>query len=78
MVRNRPFWGHRVERKRPIPNHAGTRAKVEIAIPAFGDKNQVSIDRAHGFIRKFTVISAAAHDGAQLKAVFNKARTRAG
>ena len=38
----------------------GTKAKVEIAIPVFGYKNHVSIDRAHGFIRKYAVTSAAA------------------
>ena len=53
----------------------GTKAKVEIAIPVFGYKNHVSIDRAHGFIRKFIVTSAAAHDGAQLKAVLDRDNT---
>jgi IS5 family transposase len=53
----------------------GSKAKVEIAIPVFGYKNHVSIDRAHGFVRKFTVTSAAAHDGAQLGAVLDKTNT---
>ena len=53
----------------------GTRAKVEIAIPVFGYKNHVSIDRAHGFVRRFTVTDAAAHDGARLPDVLDKTNT---
>jgi IS5 family transposase len=53
----------------------GTKSKVEIAIPVFGYKNHVSIDRAHGFVRRFTVTSAAAHDGARLPAVLDKTNT---
>jgi IS5 family transposase len=37
-----------------------TKARVEIAVPMFGYKTHVSIDRKHGFIRRFTVTSAAA------------------
>lgn len=57
------------------PGADGTKAKVEIAIPVFGYKNHISIDRAHGFVRRFTVTSAAAHDGAQLGAVLDKTNT---
>ena len=32
----------------------------------FGYKNHVGIDREHGFVRRFKVTHAAAHDGAQL------------
>ena len=53
----------------------GTKAKVEIAIPVFGYKNHVSIDRAHGFVRRFAVTSAAAHEGAQLGALLDKTNT---
>lgn len=35
---------------------------VEIAIPVFGYKNHAGIDRVHGFIRRWTITSAAAHD----------------
>ncbi|WP_267361389.1 MULTISPECIES: transposase [unclassified Methylobacterium] len=48
---------------------------VEIAIPVFGYKTHVSIDRRHGFVRRFTVTSAAAHDGAQLANVRDPANT---
>ena len=53
----------------------GTKARVEIAIPMFGYKTHVSIDRKHGFVRRFTVTSAAAHDGAQLANVLDPANT---
>lgn len=47
----------------------------DIAIPMFGYKNHAGIDRAHGFIRGWTVTSAAAHDGAQLRNVVTKDNT---
>ncbi len=53
----------------------GTKSKVEIAITVFGYKNHVSIDRAHGFVRRFVVTDAAAHDGARLPAVLDKTNT---
>lgn len=42
------------------------RAAAEIAVPVFGYKNHLGIDRRHGFIRRFTVTDAAAPDGRQL------------
>jgi transposase, IS5 family len=47
----------------------------DIAIPVFGYKNHAGIDRAHGFIRAWTVTSASAHDGAQLRNVVIKDNT---
>ncbi|MDX0140832.1 transposase [Sinorhizobium meliloti] len=41
----------------------------------FGYKNHAGIDRAHGFIQGWTVTSAAAHDGAQLRNVVTKDNT---
>jgi IS5 family transposase len=41
----------------------------------FGYKTHVSIDRKHGFVRRFTVTSAAAHDGAQLANVLDATNT---
>jgi IS5 family transposase len=38
-----------------------------IAIPAFGYKTHIGIDRRHGFIRRQKVTDAAAHDGARLR-----------
>ena len=41
----------------------------------FGYKTHVSIDRKHGFVRRFTVTSAAAHDGVQLASVLDPPNT---
>jgi IS5 family transposase len=40
---------------------------TDIAIPVFGYKNHVSIDRRHGVIRRALTTHAAAHDGARLR-----------
>ncbi|KKM71382.1 hypothetical protein LCGC14_1431200 [marine sediment metagenome] len=40
---------------------------IDIAIPTFGYKNHISVDRRHGVIRKSLVTDAAAHDGARLR-----------
>ena len=45
--------------------------QVDLAIPAFGYKNHVSIDRCHGLIRKWTATDAAAYDGARLADVLD-------
>ncbi len=34
----------------------------EIAVPMFGYKNHIGINRTHGFIRSFTVTHAARHE----------------
>ena len=44
----------------------GTR-HTDIAIPVFGYKSHASIDRRHGFIRRWDVTDAAAHDGRMLR-----------
>ncbi len=41
--------------------------QIDIAIPAFGYKSHISIDRRHGIIRQAKVTDAAAHDGARLR-----------
>jgi transposase, IS5 family len=53
----------------------GSKPRVEIAVPVFGYKNHLSIDRAYGFVRRFTVTDAAAHDGARLALVLDKTNT---
>lgn len=40
---------------------------VDIAIPIYGCKSHVSIDRMHGVIRRQIVTDAAQHDGARLR-----------
>jgi transposase, IS5 family len=41
--------------------------QIDIAIPTFGYKSHISIDRRHGVIRCQKVTDAAAHDGARLR-----------
>jgi IS5 family transposase len=41
--------------------------KRDLAIPAFGYKSHIGIDRRHGFIRRQKITDAAAHDGARLR-----------
>ena len=40
--------------------------RVDLAVPAFGYKNHIGIDRRHRLIRRWTVTDAARHDGALL------------
>lgn len=62
--------------KQPTQTPASAVTKQhDIAIPMFGYKNHAGIDRAHGFIRGWTVTSAAAHDGAQLRNIVVKDNT---
>lgn len=44
----------------------GTRP-IDIAIPVYGYKSHVSIDRMHGLIRRQVITDAAQHDGARLR-----------
>ena len=52
--------------RRPPPEGA-QRQLPAIAIPVFGYKNHVAIDRTYGFIRRAAVSDAAHHDGAMLR-----------
>jgi transposase, IS5 family len=49
--------------------------RVDLAIPAFGYKNHIGIDRRHGLIRTWVATDAARHDGAQLPNLTSKANT---
>jgi IS5 family transposase len=65
--------------RKPAPEGGAQRqAAAEIAVPIFGYKNHLSIDRGHGFIRRFTVTHAARHDGSQLGAVLDPNNTASG
>jgi IS5 family transposase len=60
-------WTIKRGRRRPPRSGAPQeRVTTEIAVPVFGYKNHVGIDRRHGFIRSFAVTDAASHDGRQL------------
>ena len=58
-------WTMKFSKAKPAED--GQKQQVDIAIPTFGYKNHVSIDRRHGVIRKSLVTDAAAHDGARLR-----------
>ena len=49
--------------------------RIDLAVPAFGYKNHIGIDRRHGLIRTWTATDAARHDGAQLPNLVSKANT---
>jgi IS5 family transposase len=57
------------------PYEDGSKPPVDIAIPSFGYKNHIGIDRCLGLIRAWTVTNAAAHDGARLPDVLDKENT---
>jgi len=62
--------------KKPVDTPSSTAAKQhDIAIPLFGYKNHAAIDQRNGFIRGWTVTSASAHDGAQLRNIVRKDNT---
>ena len=56
------------------PADDGSR-RVDLAVPAFGYKNHIGIDRRHGLIRTWTATDAARHDGAQLPNLISKGNT---
>lgn len=68
-------WTLKRGKRKPAPPGGAARMAPEIAVPMFGYKNHVGIDREHGFVRRFKVTHAAAHDGAQLGAVLDPANT---
>lgn len=51
---------------------------VGLAIPMFGYKNRIGIDRAHGLIRTWDASAANAHDGARLPELISKKNTGSG
>lgn len=55
-----------------------SRGPVDLAIPIFGYKNHIGIDRAHGLIRTWDTSAANAHDGARLPDLVSKNNTGSG
>jgi transposase, IS5 family len=49
--------------------------RVDLAVPAFGYKNHLGIDRRHRLIRRWTVTDAARHDGALLPELIDRNNT---
>ncbi len=56
----------------------GSRHRTDIAIPVFGYKDHISIDRQHGLIRRYKVTDAARYDGAQLADLLDRNNTASG
>jgi IS5 family transposase len=56
----------------------GSTPPVDLAIPAFGSKNHIAIDRHHGLIRTWAVTDAARRDGAQLIGLIDTSNAAAG
>jgi IS5 family transposase len=72
-------WTLKRGRKRPPGNDPVSRHQaIEIAVPIYGYKNHVGIDRIHGLIRTWTVTHAAAHDGGQLEQLLDSDNTASG
>ncbi len=49
--------------------------RVDLAVPAFGYKNHLGIDRRHRLIRRWTVTDAARYDGALLPELIDRNNT---
>jgi transposase, IS5 family len=56
-------WTVKYTKARPSEDGA---PRVDLAVPAFGYKNHIGIDRRHGLIRTWTATDASRHDGALL------------
>lgn len=67
--------GWTVKYTKAKPREDGSVPPVDLAIPAFGYKNHVAIDRAFGLIRNWTATNAVAHDGARLEDVLDRRNT---
>jgi len=72
-------WTIKRGRKQTPPSGEVQRQAIgEIAVPMFGYKNHLGIDRTHGFIRRFIVTHAARHDGSQLAALLDPENAASG
>lgn len=65
-------WTVKFSKAKPAPDGA---KRVDIAVPSFGYKSHIAIDREHGLIRGWSVTPASAYDGAQLMAVLDRRNT---
>lgn len=65
-------WTVKFSKARPKQDGA---KQIDIAIPTFGYKNHITIDRRFGFIRTFAVTDAARHDGKLLRTIVTSDNT---
>ena len=68
-------WTLKRGKKREVPPKESHQRQAEIAVPMFGYKNHIGVDREHGFLRRYTVTHAARYDGSQLGAVLDRDNT---
>ena len=68
-------WTGKWSKAKPAANGS---PRIDLAVPAFGYKNHVGIDRRQGLIRTWTATDAARHDGAQLASLVTRANTGSG
>lgn len=63
-----------VKHTKAKPTSEGTKS-LDLAIPSFGYKNHVSIDKKHGIIRTYVVTDAARFDGKELSNLLDSNNT---
>ena len=68
-------WTVKFTRAKPKPD--GSASVVDLAIPTFGYKTHVAIDRQHGLIRTWAMTDAARHDAAQLIGLIDRTNSAA-
>ena len=65
-------WTVKTSKAKP---RADGKVQADLAVPVFGYKNHIVIDRKHGFVRRFKVSDAARHDGAVLRQIVTRDNT---
>lgn len=67
-------WVVKYSKARTNPQNPDAR-RVDIAIPTFGYKDHISIDKSHGFIRKWAVTDASRYEGHALERLIDPDNT---
>lgn len=67
-------WTLKRGRAKPKPEGAQRQA-IQIAVPIFGYKSHIGIDRRHGLIRRWAVTDAAQHDSRSFPALLDPENT---
>jgi hypothetical protein len=68
-------WTLKRGRAKPNPEDGAARTGIELAMPVFGYKSHLNIDRRHGLIRTWMVTDAAAHDSRSFGSLLDPANT---
>jgi IS5 family transposase len=64
-----------LKRGRTKPKQGHQRQAIQIAVPIFGYKSHIGIDRRHGLIRRWTVTDAAQHDSRSFATLLDPGNT---